>query len=701
MKPFIVGFHSIRGGVGRTLLAANTATRMASSGDRVIAVDLDLEAPGLSLLWKTPNQLGFVEWCQEALRTDSMPRLHEFLAEVTLSDGSALHFMPVGVLDDSYSNRVRNLDWAGLFDPAVDGRGAWLLAGFRQQLQNHHVATPGPRNKQANYALVDSRPGLNDLSAIVIRHVADLLVEVFAPGNQSLEGLQHFLPTLKQTWNQGGPEDRALGGDLIPVLSRTESDQLPPGDVGEFEALWGRPMAATLPVDRRMPRQESATKGNSELGRAYDGFVRELRSYNADDLSLCVTRARESLSRSGGLANSLKELERARSIDRSDPRTLRLGAQLANLRRSPDVELLLTELYESGDRSAELAILLSEATGAFENPTLRRLVQQMSQIEPQVLVLVDGRGQTIAIDPDTLSVRGRSERTSDRSKYPVVGAFFLAEQMRLRPDDFGLVLLTESGELLTESGPFPVRSLFRHEPISWALSAIDGGNEVLLVGGRHESSVVRFSELLSLKPEARVFDDFRNFHFRLGGYDHELGLIAPIELHGELHVAVLQQPRGRGEIWSKQGPVVPLEAPRNYQESKADGFDRPDYPDAWFGRSGRKGRIRPGLIADPWRSPGLLYFSSYGAERLDLVDYGNEWEPLGLSKQIDLPSGPIEWITTVRSRQELVIALIYRDEIALVASDGTVRQTHLGLSRKAPIVAALSIPAIAAVEMFL
>jgi CobQ/CobB/MinD/ParA nucleotide binding domain len=280
MNPFIVGFHSIRGGVGRTLLAANTATRMAAAGDRVLVIDLDLEAPGLSMLWPTLGQPGFVEWCQQALLTDSMPDLREFLAEVELSNGSALKFMPVGVLDDSYSNRVRTLDWAGLFDPSIDGRGAWLLAGFRRQIKNYVVLSDGKGTKHANYALVDSRPGLNDLSAIVIRHVADLLVEVFAPGSQSLNGLRHWLPTLIKTWSEGGPHDRAGGGDLIPVLSRTESDQARPGDSDDFEDLWERPMAATLPVDRQMPRQETATKGSSELGRAYDGFVRELRSYN-------------------------------------------------------------------------------------------------------------------------------------------------------------------------------------------------------------------------------------------------------------------------------------------------------------------------------------------------------------------------------------------------------------------------------------
>src|SRR5262245_38941474 len=44
----VLTFYSFKGGVGRTMLLANTAYRLAHKhGLRVIAVDWDLEAPGL------------------------------------------------------------------------------------------------------------------------------------------------------------------------------------------------------------------------------------------------------------------------------------------------------------------------------------------------------------------------------------------------------------------------------------------------------------------------------------------------------------------------------------------------------------------------------------------------------------------------------------------------------------------------------
>jgi len=45
-----ITFYSYKGGVGRTMALANVAWRMAKMGKRIGIVDLDLEAPGISLM---------------------------------------------------------------------------------------------------------------------------------------------------------------------------------------------------------------------------------------------------------------------------------------------------------------------------------------------------------------------------------------------------------------------------------------------------------------------------------------------------------------------------------------------------------------------------------------------------------------------------------------------------------------------------
>ena len=45
---FCATFYSFKGGVGRTMAVANVANLLAANGSRVLVVDFDLEAPGLS-----------------------------------------------------------------------------------------------------------------------------------------------------------------------------------------------------------------------------------------------------------------------------------------------------------------------------------------------------------------------------------------------------------------------------------------------------------------------------------------------------------------------------------------------------------------------------------------------------------------------------------------------------------------------------
>ncbi|PYO54126.1 MAG: hypothetical protein DMD83_22920, partial [Candidatus Rokuibacteriota bacterium] len=49
-RVYAVTFYSFKGGVGRTHAAVNIALAMATSRLRVLLVDFDLEAPGLSSL---------------------------------------------------------------------------------------------------------------------------------------------------------------------------------------------------------------------------------------------------------------------------------------------------------------------------------------------------------------------------------------------------------------------------------------------------------------------------------------------------------------------------------------------------------------------------------------------------------------------------------------------------------------------------
>ena len=65
MIPFTTTFYSYKGGVGRTLLAANVAVELSRRG-KTLLWDLDIEAPGLhrieGLKANSPAKEGLFEW---------------------------------------------------------------------------------------------------------------------------------------------------------------------------------------------------------------------------------------------------------------------------------------------------------------------------------------------------------------------------------------------------------------------------------------------------------------------------------------------------------------------------------------------------------------------------------------------------------------------------------------------------------------
>jgi hypothetical protein len=64
--PHFTTFYSYNGGVGRTMLLVNVGAALAKRGQKVLLLDLDLEAPGMHRIRdlspaKMPN-VGFLDW---------------------------------------------------------------------------------------------------------------------------------------------------------------------------------------------------------------------------------------------------------------------------------------------------------------------------------------------------------------------------------------------------------------------------------------------------------------------------------------------------------------------------------------------------------------------------------------------------------------------------------------------------------------
>lgn len=230
----VITFYSYKGGTGRSMALANVACLLARRSDvrRVLAVDWDLDAPGLhhyfssinardgarTLLEPTSGVIDLfinlaAQLKQQPRREGSSEEAAEaLLAGVTWEDLVVetglpkVALMTAGRFDLAYADRVADFDWRRLFDAAPS-----LIRVLADQLAQRY-----------DYVLVDSRTGLNDISGICTALMPDQLVFVFTPNRQSIDG---GIEVLKRatTYRRESEDLRPLV--VFPLQSRIEMSE--------------------------------------------------------------------------------------------------------------------------------------------------------------------------------------------------------------------------------------------------------------------------------------------------------------------------------------------------------------------------------------------------------------------------------------------------------------------------------------------
>ncbi|WP_239395273.1 KGGVGR-motif variant AAA ATPase [Frankia sp. CiP3] len=228
----IVTFYSYKGGTGRTMALANIAWILASNGRRVLAVDWDLEAPGLHRYFhpflvdpELAGSTGVMDMVWDyALATldtqgDPSPGWHEPYADVlnhTVSlrwdfeRGGVLSLLSAGRQDDAYGAKVNSFDWSSFYDKR--GGGAFVEA-MKQSMA-----------AQYDYVLIDSRTGLSDTAGICTVQLPDILVTCFTFSTQSIAGTAAVVESVRR---QRGERDITIW----PVPMRVED-----GETAKLEA---------------------------------------------------------------------------------------------------------------------------------------------------------------------------------------------------------------------------------------------------------------------------------------------------------------------------------------------------------------------------------------------------------------------------------------------------------------------------------
>lgn len=160
----------------------NVAAQLALSGKKVLIVDFDLEAPGLTtfdITSKHQEAKGIVDYVAAYRESGETSDVSEFvyLAQDFPSKGS-LWVMPAGKQDASYSSRLNSIDWQELYQ----NEDGYI---FFEDLKKQWQETIRP-----DYVFIDSRTGHSDVEGICTRQLPDAVCLLFFPNEQNLVGLK-------------------------------------------------------------------------------------------------------------------------------------------------------------------------------------------------------------------------------------------------------------------------------------------------------------------------------------------------------------------------------------------------------------------------------------------------------------------------------------------------------------------------------
>ena len=229
----IVTFYSYKGGTGRTMALANTAWILASSGKRVLAVDWDLESPGLHRFFHpfldltavadTPGvidmirQYRFATTVEKPGRPLDWHREYAKVGENTVSvewefpHGGILHFMSAGSQNQDYSATLAGIDWDEFYEKRGGGE---FFDAMRDEMSRNY-----------DYTLIDSRTGLSDVAEICTLHFPHILVTCFTLSDQGIEGAATVAQHIDTQYV-------ARGIRILPVPTRIDEGEKEKADAG-------------------------------------------------------------------------------------------------------------------------------------------------------------------------------------------------------------------------------------------------------------------------------------------------------------------------------------------------------------------------------------------------------------------------------------------------------------------------------------
>jgi len=214
-----ITFYSYKGGTGRSLSLANAAVYLANLGFKVVAMDFDLEAPGLHYKLSRNGDgapLGVTSGVVDFINTYldeggvSSP-ITDFIVKVPLSDADKhqVYLVPAGqVPSRDYWSKLSRINWHDLFY-SEHAQGVQIFMELRARIVEE---------LKPDFVLIDSRTGITEMGGVATTLLADKVICLVSPTLENLEGSRAVLRSLTRTRREGdgGPSEILIALSRLP-----------------------------------------------------------------------------------------------------------------------------------------------------------------------------------------------------------------------------------------------------------------------------------------------------------------------------------------------------------------------------------------------------------------------------------------------------------------------------------------------------
>ena len=207
MNPISIAFHSYKGGTGKTTIACNFAALLATEGNRVGLLDLDIYAPSIQTYFEIEPK----KWLNNYLNSSAD------LSEVIIDGSQFLSSSKVGPInhnseEKSINSKGGNL-WLGFSNP----RSEEIL-----QLETTGTSTAREILKKLillkekmltdlrlDYLVIDTSPGIRTWSINALA-ISDILLLTLKSGDIDSKGTKRLVEDIYDTFTRHGSKSYLL-----------------------------------------------------------------------------------------------------------------------------------------------------------------------------------------------------------------------------------------------------------------------------------------------------------------------------------------------------------------------------------------------------------------------------------------------------------------------------------------------------------